>query len=551
MAVSVSCDSCEYKFLVDSEHRGKRIRCPSCGDPVLVGGVAGPPAKAPSSRTARRRHRVQREAAGGSKLVIGAGIAASLLAVAVAGFFMMSSGTQNSEVVESIDERGVQKDASGVPEIPGPGGGEFVPTVRNSSERPKLQNAARSGAGEDPGREIKHSGPTTDNEGAQIGAPPSDFQFTTWEAFNDHVQPSVVRIDVKMSSGTNQGSGFVVDSGGVIATNYHVIGGADRITVTFKNGDEFRVKGYVHLDSNKDIAMLKIDPGSSLEPLKALPLLEGEPRTGAEVAAFGAPHGFDFTFSPGNISGYRTSGEMRSPVSSAREGHWVQHTAAISKGSSGGPLVSRDAEVVAMNTLYVTEAQNLNFGISSDDIRQALTSQTAVLPVSPVTAPDLRSEPTIDGEPFGMAGIEVIDSVGTVKARELLGQLKALGVDGRKKGSVDARNVIEGTVLATARKQLRDCGIESSNGDSRLRIFMTLHPQGPANSLELTAMIFVSAGDRTVRRIWQQSDEVGGVSQRMLSRGELPGVLKGNIETFFKKMRRSITSAQRDAASSE
>jgi S1-C subfamily serine protease len=224
--------------------------------------------------------------------------------------------------------------------------------------------------------------------------PADDYVFSTWEVFNEHIQPSVVRIDVQPMGSTSQGSGFVVDAEGIVATNYHVIGGAERITVTFKNGEDYIVSGYVYLDSNKDIALLRNDPASGDQQLKALPLLPEPPQTGSEVAAFSPPHGFDFTFTPGNVRAYRTSYEMQKPDSTVREGNWVQHTAAISKGSSGGPLVNRAGRVIAMHTLYVSAAQNLNLGVSSGDLQLLLNRRTSLLKVSAESVPDLNPNPS-------------------------------------------------------------------------------------------------------------------------------------------------------------
>ena len=76
--------------------------------------------------------------------------------------------------------------------------------------------------------------------------PADDYVFSTWEVFNEHIQPSVVRIDVQPMGSTSQGSGFVVDAEGIVATNYHVIGGAERITVTFKNGKDYNHRQRVY-----------------------------------------------------------------------------------------------------------------------------------------------------------------------------------------------------------------------------------------------------------------------------------------------------------------
>jgi hypothetical protein len=182
----------------------------------------------------------------------------------------------------------------------------------------------------------------------------------------DKVEPSIVRIDVTMEQGKGVGSGYVVLADGVLATNYHVIAGASEAMATFKNGQQAKVVGTLLLDEKRDIAILKIDKQS----LPVLPLADVLPRQGDSVAAFGAPVGLSFSASDGIVSAVRSGKE----ISDEEEipGTWIQTTAPISPGNSGGPLVNREGKVVAMNTMVLLIGQNLNFAISSLDVADAL-----------------------------------------------------------------------------------------------------------------------------------------------------------------------------------
>ena len=75
-------------------------------------------------------------------------------------------------------------------------------------------------------------------------------------------------------------------------------------------------------------------------------------------------------------------------------GFSIQHAAAISKGSSGGPLVDRAGRVIAMHTLYVSAVQNLNFGVSSGDLQLLLNRRSSLLKVSAESVPDLNPNPS-------------------------------------------------------------------------------------------------------------------------------------------------------------
>jgi len=431
---------------------------------------------------------------------------------------------------------------------------EVAPAVRNSNGNMNLANASIAGPSNPSPHDVTQSDPPVEMLAGRhnISATPvDDFKFTTWEALNDYIQPSVVRIDVELTVGTTQGSGFVLDSTGVVATSYHVVAGANRINVTFRNGDEFVVSGYLHLDINKDIALLKIDPSSGSQPLKSLSLLRGQPKTGAEVAAFGAPHGFDFSFTPGSVSAIRSAQELQMPDSGVRAGNWVQHTAAISEGSSGGPLVNRSANVVAMNTLFVTEAQSLNSGISSSDLFAALNRRSSLVNVSPESAPAPRTSVGQEGDLWGFPGDMIVDDVGTASGRERLGRMSSLTVDVLETEG-DPQNVLKATVLAAARNQLRGLGVNirsdsvSDSGDNRLRVFMALDSHHSRRTLSLSAMIFTPDGSRTFRRVWEQPPvKIGNVRERKLEKGELPADFSKKIEEFFRKVRNSIRHVKR------
>ncbi len=99
MTISVLCRSCEYQFQVEAELRGKRIRCPSCGEPLSVGGVSPAPVrKKTSNRADRRRRTVLRESSQTSRTMMAAGIAATLITMAIATLIMMNAGSTEPEV---------------------------------------------------------------------------------------------------------------------------------------------------------------------------------------------------------------------------------------------------------------------------------------------------------------------------------------------------------------------------------------------------------------------------------------------------------------------
>ncbi len=136
------------------------------------------------------------------------------------------------------------------------------------------------------------------------------------------------------------GSGFIIDSGGHIITNNHVVEGADEIIVRLNDRREL-VAEVVGSDPRSDIALLKVDA-------KDLPVVElgsaDELKVGEWVMAIGSPFGFDHSVSVGVVSAMGRSLPSESYVP------FIQTDVAINPGNSGGPLFNVDGKVVGVNS---------------------------------------------------------------------------------------------------------------------------------------------------------------------------------------------------------
>ena len=181
----------------------------------------------------------------------------------------------------------------------------------------------------------------------------------------ERCEKSVVRIEVQGKQGESLGSGFVVDAKGTIVTNVHVLAGASKAQAVFADGKKVDIKGTLHYDKTRDICVASLAKGTYL-PIKVHSKL---PRKGETVTALGAPQGLSFTATNGIVSAIR-KGDTISPE---YNGEWIQIDAALSPGNSGGPIINRGSEVIAMSTLASRgDSQNLNFGISCNDINDAI-----------------------------------------------------------------------------------------------------------------------------------------------------------------------------------
>jgi serine protease Do len=170
------------------------------------------------------------------------------------------------------------------------------------------------------------------------GSPFQDFfdEFFKGEGGEGNNQPQTVN---------SLGSGFVIDPTGFIATNNHVIEGADDIEVNFANGSKLKAK-LVGTDPKTDLALLKVEPKA---PLKAVPF--GDSRTmriGDWVMAIGNPFGLGGSVTVGIISARGRN------INAGPYDNFIQTDAAINRGNSGGPLFNMHGEVIGINTAIIS-----------------------------------------------------------------------------------------------------------------------------------------------------------------------------------------------------
>ncbi|MBD2301669.1 trypsin-like peptidase domain-containing protein [Nostoc sp. FACHB-87] len=160
------------------------------------------------------------------------------------------------------------------------------------------------------------------------------------------------------------GSGFIISSSGQILTNSHVVDGADKVTVTLKDGRTFdgQVLGE---DPVTDVAVIKIDannlPTVSLGNSDVL-------QPGEAVIAIGNPLGLNNTVTSGIISATdRSSSDIGA---SDKRVDYLQTDAAINPGNSGGPLLNARGQVIGMNTAILRNAQGLGFAIPINTVQK-------------------------------------------------------------------------------------------------------------------------------------------------------------------------------------
>jgi S1-C subfamily serine protease len=159
---------------------------------------------------------------------------------------------------------------------------------------------------------------------------------------------------------SGSGSGFVWDRQGHIITNFHVIKGTSRATVTLGDGSAYEAV-LVGKAPEKDLAVLKIDAPAGA--LTQIPLGRSEDlRVGQSVYAIGNPFGLDRTLTTGVVSALDR--EINSVAGVPIRGA-IQCDAAINPGNSGGPLLDSKGELIGVNTaIYSPSGASAGIGFS-------------------------------------------------------------------------------------------------------------------------------------------------------------------------------------------
>ena len=169
------------------------------------------------------------------------------------------------------------------------------------------------------------------------------------------------------------GSGFIINEEGYILTNYHVIQGAQEISVTLSN-DVTTTAQIVNYDENQDVAMIKITDESVKIPATVELGDSDSLQPGEEVIAIGTPLSTELssTVTKGIISATSRSVAVESGVTM----NLIQTDAAINAGNSGGPLVNTKGEVVGINSSKISgeAVEGIGFSIPINDIKDKIES---------------------------------------------------------------------------------------------------------------------------------------------------------------------------------
>ena len=199
----------------------------------------------------------------------------------------------------------------------------------------------------------------------------SNFSLT--EIF-ERTEESVVQVNIRSDNAINNrgnmGSGFVYKDDGYIITNHHVVDNAERVTITFLDGESYIAK-IIGTDADLDIAVLKVEIGATY--LQPIPIGDSSHlKVGEPIAAIGNPFGLSGSMTSGIIS---QIGRLLPQDSGYSIPDVIQTDAAINPGNSGGPLLNMKGEVVGMNTAIQSatgEFTGVGFAVPSNTIKKVV-----------------------------------------------------------------------------------------------------------------------------------------------------------------------------------
>lgn len=362
------CPFCQKTLRAQDDWSGRDIACPSCGQRFVI----------PPSRPAPQAEGKLRWLSPASVL--------GLRALPKVGRPLADKQLENEPVTDGADARPAANlgNNASLPKAVGIGAVIGLSLVIGLAAVAGITTAIV----------LKHGAREPIARGVETRRAKIDSDLTTWtdqellaelskpEVIFRGASPSVVKVVTLDSQGREDGfgSGFVVGPR-LIATNYHVLDEGHAAYVVFPDKTKLAVLGVSALDEAADLAIIQVGSDIKSRPLE----LAGNelPAVATRVYAIGNPEGLDNSYSEGPVSGHP---EIRSIK-------MIQTTAAISQGSSGGPLLGTDGKVVGVTTAFHKRGQSLNFAVPAFHVARLLrqsenSGQLTRLPISstPVAA---------------------------------------------------------------------------------------------------------------------------------------------------------------------
>ncbi|HTN22620.1 MAG TPA: trypsin-like peptidase domain-containing protein [Solirubrobacteraceae bacterium] len=264
------------------------------------------------------------------------------------------------------------------------------------------------------------------------GAAPADQRSKTVRSIYANVSPSVVRIQVQEGGAEATGTGFVIDRGGTIVTNAHVVGTATTAQVRLDDSAATIDAQVLGTDASSDLAVLRVDSAKTAH-LRPLSLADSDSvQVGDLAVAIGYPLGLDRTATAGIVSGVGRAIKAPNGFSIDKV---IQTDAPINPGNSGGPLLDGAGRVIGVNSQIATASSGggnvgIGFAVPSNTVSQVVprlesggTISRPYLGVSTqasISASGAQVAGVVPGGPADAGGLRDGDIIVNVAGKEVL-----------------------------------------------------------------------------------------------------------------------------------
>ena len=182
----------------------------------------------------------------------------------------------------------------------------------------------------------------------------------------EKINPAIVLVEAQLLDGISSGTGCIINKNGIILTSSHVVAKSSYIEVTTSKGEVYKAEIINKDNTNEDLALLKIKPN---KPLSAAIKLGDSSmvKVGQKVLAIGNPFGFNGTLTTGIVS--RIDYERNK----------IQTDAAINPGSSGGPILNANGEVIGISQSIFNPDNNksnigIGFAVPANEVKKLISS---------------------------------------------------------------------------------------------------------------------------------------------------------------------------------
>ena len=267
------------------------------------------------------------------------------------------------------------------------------------------------------------------------------------------------------------GTGFLVDASGLVLSNWHVTNKAKNLYLwTLPEGGDktakflFEKQSYynasvVATNKKQDLALIKvIGLPNDIKPVNLGS--NDQVEIGDNVYAIGHPISYPWTFSFGMVSQVRDNFEWNYEDKFIHKADVVQMQTPISTGNSGGPLFSSDGQVIGVNTMIITQGQNLNFAVAVDHVKKFIKDNPDVKKVNPLNSAIKKKYPKAIPQDYNKNGIIDTWYIDTNNN----GKIDTAFVDDNEDG------FIEGTLIDENENEIFELTLVDTDKDGKVNI---------------------------------------------------------------------------------